>query len=83
MLRDVDGESEERRTLDAAEEEALAAVSSGLVAFVAPPEQAVIAHERDGEVTRAWTREGALRLAELLPPASAELATVLRERYQD
>jgi hypothetical protein len=53
-----------------------------LVAFVTPPEQGAIAHERGGEIVAAWSREGALRLAQLLPPAYEGLAAAIRERHQ-
>jgi hypothetical protein len=82
LLRGLEGGPDERRPLDARKEEALASVTGELVSFAVSPDQGAIAHERDGQITAAWNRDGALRLAELLPPAFAELASAIRERYQ-
>jgi hypothetical protein len=83
LLRGVEGSSEDRYPLDPAADEALSAAYRELVSFATPAEQGAIAHERDGEIVAAWSHEGALRLAQLLPPAYAELANTIHERHQD
>jgi hypothetical protein len=82
LLRGVDAEPDERRPLNAREDKAVAAAASELVSFAVSADQGAVAHERAGQITAAWTRDGALRLAELLPPAFTELATAIRERYR-
>lgn len=82
LLCGVKGGPDDWYPLAAGEEEALASAFSELVAFTAPPEQGAIALERDGEVSAAWSREGARRLAQALPPALADLARAIRERHQ-
>jgi hypothetical protein len=83
LLRGVGCDVEDRYPLDAGDEELLAPAFRELVGFATSGEQGAIAHERDGELVAAWSREGALRLAQLLPPAYAELANAIRERHQE
>jgi hypothetical protein len=80
-LRGIEDEPEKRHILAKREEEAFSSVSSGLVSYVAPADNAALAYERDGLVATSWTRQGALRLAELLPPACSELANMLRQHF--
>lgn len=82
LLRGIDGSVEDRYPLDLAAEEALSAAARQLVSFATPGEQGAIAHELDGEIVASWSREGALRLAQLLPPAYAELSNTIQDRYQ-
>jgi len=72
----------DRRSLDERGEEALVSASSGLVTFATASEHAAIVHERDGQSVGAWDRAGALRLAQLLPPAFADLSNAILERHQ-
>jgi hypothetical protein len=81
LLRGVEGSSADRHPLDSEDEELLAPVFRELVGFATSPEQGAIALERDGEVVTAWSQEGALRMAQRLPPAYAELANAIRERH--
>jgi hypothetical protein len=82
LLRGVEGSVGDRYPLDPGADEALSAASRELVSFATAAEQGAIAHERDGEIVAAWSREGALRLAQLLPPAYAELANTIQDRHQ-
>lgn len=82
LLRGAESGVEDRQPLGPAEEDALAPAFRELVSFATAPEQGAIAHERDGEIVAGWTREGALRLAQLLPPAFEELAAAIRERHE-
>jgi hypothetical protein len=82
LLRGVESSIEDRYPLDPAADEALSSASRELVSFATSAEQGAIAHERDGEIVAAWNHEGALRLAQLLPPAYAELANTIRQRHQ-
>ena len=82
LLCGVESGPGDRYALSAAEEEALASAFRELVAFATPPEQGSIAHGRDGSIVAAWTREGALRLAQLLPPAYGDLAAAIVGRHQ-
>jgi hypothetical protein len=72
----------ERRPLTLREEDALASASDELVAFAIRPPAGAIALERDGEIVAAWTRKGALRLAELLAPAHEALAATILDGYR-
>jgi len=83
LLRGVEGSSADRHPLDAEDEELLAPVLRELVGFATSAEQGAIALERDGEVVTAWSQEGALRMAQSLPPAYGELANAIRERHQE
>jgi hypothetical protein len=80
LLRGAESGVEDRHLVGPAEE--LAPAFPELVSFATPPEQGAIALERDGDVVAGWTREGALRLAQLLPPAFEELAAAIRERHE-
>ncbi len=82
LLQDREEGVVERRALTVREEEALASVSGKLVAFAVRPPSGAIALERNGEITAAWTREGALRLAELHPPAHEALAATILDGYR-
>ena len=83
LLRGVGSSSADRRPLDADDEELLAPVFRELVGFAVSGEQGAIALERDGEIAAAWSQEGALRMAQGLPPVYSELATAIRERHQE
>jgi hypothetical protein len=82
LLRGPDSGSDDRRTLEPREEEALASVAGELVAFATAPERGTIVHERDGRPVAAWDEAGASRLAQLLPPSCAELSNAISERRQ-
>ncbi len=83
LLRGPGSDAEDRHPLDAGDEEALASAYRELVGFATSVEDGAIAHERDGEIVAAWNHEGALRLAQLLPPAYGDLANAIRERHQE
>jgi hypothetical protein len=83
LLRGSGSEGGDRVPLDAGDEEALASAYRELVAFATSSDEGAIAHERDGEIVAAWSQEGALRLAQLLPPAYGDLANAIRERHQE
>jgi hypothetical protein len=82
LLRGIESGDQDRRALDERENEALAIAARELVSFATPADQGAVVHERDGEVVAAWTSEGALRLADLLPPAHDGLASEIRSRHQ-
>jgi hypothetical protein len=83
LLRGLGSGSGDRRPLDAQDEELLAPIFRELVGFAVSPEQGAIALERDGEVVAAWSQEGALRMAQGVPPAYGDLASSIRERHQE
>jgi hypothetical protein len=82
LLRGAESAVGDRHPLRPAEEDALAPAFRELVSFATPPEQGALALERDGDIVAGWTREGALRLAQLLPPAFEELASAIRARHE-
>jgi hypothetical protein len=82
LLRGAESGAGDRHPLSPAEEDALVPAFRELVSFVTPPEQGAIALERDGETVAGWSREGALRIVALLPPAFEELAAAIRERHE-
>jgi len=83
LLRGSGSEAGDRVPLNAGDEEALASAYRELVAFATSSDEGAIAHERNGEIVAAWSQEGALRLAQLLPPAYGDLANAIRERHQE
>jgi hypothetical protein len=76
------GDATDRWPLEAHDEEIVAAAARDLVAYAVDPPGAAIAHERDGEIVAAWSADGARRLAQLLPPAYAELAEAILQRHR-
>jgi hypothetical protein len=82
LLRGRGSEARDRWPLEAGDEEAVAAAARELVAYTADPTDAPIAHERDGQIIAAWDVDGARRLAQLLPPAYAELSEAILERHR-
>jgi hypothetical protein len=76
------GEPTDRWALDVRDEEVFAAAARELVRFAVDPAAGAIAHERDGELVAGWTADGARRLAQLLPPAYADLAEAILQRHR-
>jgi hypothetical protein len=83
LLRGIGSGPVDRHPLGDEDEELLAPVFRELVGFATSGEQGAIARERDGEIVAAWSQEGALRLAQRLPPAYGDLANAIRERHQE
>jgi hypothetical protein len=83
LLRGVGSSSDDRHPLHAEDDELLAPVFRELVGLATSADQGAIALERDGEVVAAWSQEGALRMAQRLPPAYGDLANAIRERHQE
>lgn len=81
LLAGIGSGPDDRWSLDERDEDNLAVALPELVRYTAEPDQAALVHERDGATIAAWDREGALRLAELLPPACADLSNALVRRY--
>jgi hypothetical protein len=81
LLRGVQSGDADRWRLDERDEEALELALRQLVEYATEPERAAIVHTRNGEIIAGWNREGALRLARLLPPAYDELRDALVARY--
>lgn len=69
--------------LDDRDETVLRTTLSQLAAYAVEPDRAALVHMRDDDVIAGWTLEGAMRLAQSLPPAYAELADALRAVYRD
>jgi hypothetical protein len=53
-------------------------LSRGLVAFAVPASVASVVHELE-DTAVGWNRDGAVRLARMLPPAYHELAASILE----
>jgi len=81
LLAGIGSGPDDRWSLDERDEDNLAVALRELVPYTAEPDQAALVHERDGATIAAWDREGALRLAELLPPAYADLSNALVRPY--
>jgi hypothetical protein len=56
-------------------------LSRGLVAFAVPAPAAAVVHEFDDSAV-GWSREGAVRLARMLPPSYHELAASIIEFHE-
>jgi hypothetical protein len=82
LLRGPESPPVDRCGLDERGEEMLAAAARELIAYTTSRENGAIALERDGEIVAVWSHEGALRLAQLVPPAFAELASAILQRHQ-
>jgi hypothetical protein len=80
LLRGLGSRGDDRWTLEDRDEQLLAPVVRELVSFTVEPQRAAIVHERGGEIVAAWNEDGALRLAQALPPAYAALAAAIGAR---
>jgi hypothetical protein len=85
LLRGPASEDADRWPLDDRDEDNLASTWGPLVSHAVDPadeSRAAIAHERGGTIVSAWDQAGALRLAQALPPAYAELSEAILERHR-
>ncbi len=82
LLRGAASGPSDRHRLDERDEEMLACAFRDLISYSSSEKDGAIAHERDGEIVAAWNRDGALRLAQLVPPAYAELSSAILERHR-
>lgn len=82
LLRGPGSGPSDRWPLEARDEEIVALALRDLVQYAVDPQRGAIAHERDGEVIAAWDEEGALRLAQLLPPVYSDLAEAIVQRHR-
>jgi len=67
-----------RLLLDPETQRVIVDLSRGLVAFVVPAPAAAVVHELE-DTAVGWDRDGAVRLARMLPPAYHELAASILE----